>query len=76
MHICELTRIERVSPAFRDSHPHENLSFTSPALPMFHRHYRCFTGITDVSPAFCNCQVKQYPPPPEKTQKKQKQSFI
>ena len=34
--ICELTRIERVSPTFRDSYPHENLSFTSPALPMFH----------------------------------------
>ena len=34
--ICELTRIEWVSLSFRDSHLHENLSFTSPALPMFH----------------------------------------
>ena len=33
--ICELTRIEWVSPSFRDSHLHENLSFTSPALPIF-----------------------------------------
>ena len=40
--ICELTRIERVSPAFRSSHPHENLSFTSPALPMFHPHSLIF----------------------------------
>ena len=36
--ICELTRIEWVSPAFRDSYQHENLSFTSPALPMFQPH--------------------------------------
>ena len=42
---CELTCIERVSPAFRDSHPHENLSFTSTALPMFYPLYRCFTRI-------------------------------
>ena len=32
-----------------------------------------FTRITDVSPAFCNCQVKQYPPPPPPPQKKKKQ---
>ena len=36
--ICELTRIERVLPGFRDSHPPENLNFTSPALPIFHPH--------------------------------------
>ena len=31
-----------------------------------------FTRITDVSPAFCNCQVKQYPPPPPPPKKKTK----
>ena len=40
-----------------------------------------FTRITDVSPAFCNCQVKNIlgAPPPQKKKKntkKQKQSFI
>ena len=29
-----------------------------------------FTCITDVSPAFCNCQVKQNPPPQKKTKQK------
>ena len=48
--ICELTRIERVSPAWK-----------------FKLH---FTRITDVSPAFCNCQVKKYPPPSKKKNKK------
>ena len=31
-----------------------------------------FTCITDVSPAFCNCQVKQNPPPQKKQNKKNK----
>ena len=67
--ICELTHIERVLPGFRDSHPHENLNFTSSALPIFHPH----------------SSSKKYPRPQKKQKtktktkqntKKQKQSFI
>ena len=55
--ICEITRISKLSPAWK-----------------FKIH---FTRITDVSPAFCNCQVKNIlPPQKKKNTKKQKQSFI
>ena len=59
------------------THPHwasaTRISKLSPAWK-FKLH---FTRITDVSPAFCNFQVKKYPPPSKKKDtKKQKQSFI
>ena len=48
------------------THPHwagiTRMSRLSPAWKLkLH-----FTRITDVSPAFCNCQVEQYPPPKKK----------
>ena len=60
------------------THPHcagvTRISRISPAWKLqLH-----FTRNTDVSPAFCNCQVKQYPSPPKKKthQKKQKKALF
>ena len=58
------------SPALSECHPH----FEALTRMKFKLH---FTRITNVSPAFCNFQVKKYPPPSKKKDtKKQKQSFI
>ena len=54
------------SPAFSGYHLHFETLNRMKISASFHPHYRCFTSITDISPAFSNCQVKKYPPPLKK----------
>ena len=54
--VCEITRISKLSPAWK-----------------FKIH---FTRITDVSPAFCNCQVKNILPPQKKKTRKNKNKAL
>ena len=57
------------SPTLSGCHPHFETLTRMKISTSFHPHYQCFTRITDVSPAFCNCQVKKHPPHQKKTQK-------
>ena len=70
---CKLQHRYVNSPALSGCHLHFKTLTRMKISASFHPHYRCFTHITDISPTFCNCQVKKYPPPQkiyEKTETK------
>ena len=67
------------SPSLSGCHPHFETLTRMKVSASFHPHYRRFTRITNVSPTFCNCQVKNILPPSsprKKYMKKQKQSKL
>ena len=66
------------SLALSGCHPHLETLTRMKISAWFHPHYLCFTRITDISPAFCNCRVKKYPPPlpPKKTRKNKNRALF